>query len=53
MIARLIPSTKSPSIKKEKSLSLPKEEEDMTTNKKDSVDRKNQSLRRRPRLPKR
>lgn len=53
MIARRIPSTKSHSIKKEKNLSLLKEEEDTITNKKDSVDRKNQSLRRRQRLLKR
>jgi hypothetical protein len=52
MSAKPIPNTKSPNTRKERNHSLLKEEEDTTTNKKGSVDRRNQSLRRKPKLPK-
>ena len=43
MSAKPTPSTRSPSTRKERNLSSPKEEEDMTISKRDSEDRKNQS----------
>ena len=51
MNVRLIPSIKLLSIRKEKNHSLPKEEEDMIINKRDLEVRKNQSLKRKLKLP--
>ena len=53
MTARLIPSTKLPNTRKEKNHSLLKVEEDTTTSREDSVVRRNQFSKRRPKLPRR
>lgn len=50
MTVRLTPSIKLLNIRKERSLSLLKVEEDTIINKEDSVDRRNQYLRRKPKL---
>jgi hypothetical protein len=51
MSARVTPNIRLPNTRRERNLSLLREEEDTTTNKRDSEVRRSQSLRRRPRSP--